>query len=372
MTILIFFGVLVLLILVHEFGHFIVAKKSGIRVDEFGIGFPPKLFGKKFGETEYTLNLLPIGGFVRIWGEDPSDEHYTDGPESKRSFVKQPKYIQALVLVAGVSMNILLAYVLYASAYMIGMPTSVGTLEEAQAYNLENVQLFVSSVNSDTPASEVLQSSDVLLSLTTEENTLSSTETLSPEAVSSFISASEGKEIEAEILRRNEQIVVSFTPEQGIIESDPERYAAGFMMTLAGTESYSFFPALLIAGERTFYSLKAVFFGMFELIGGAFTGSADLSQVSGPVGIVNMVGDAAALGFTWLLTFSAYISLNLAVINLLPFPALDGGRLVFVAIESITRKPIKPIIASRLNMIGFIALLSLMLLVTVYDVMKLL
>lgn len=371
MSILIFLGVLILLILVHEFGHFIVAKKSGIRVDEFGVGFPPKLFGKKFGETEYTVNLLPIGGFVRIWGEDPTDEQYTNGPLSERSFVKQPKYIQALVLIAGVSMNIFLAYVLYASAYMIGMPTSVGSLEQAEEFKLNNVQLFVSSVNENTPADQVLEPSDILLSLKTENNVLSSEKPLSPEDVSKFISSSEGKEIEAHVLRSDKDMTVLFTPEQGIIEDEPERYAAGFTMTLVGIESFSFFPALIIAGERTILSLKEVTFGMFDLIKGTFTGTADFSQVSGPVGIVNLVGNAAALGFTWLLTFSAYISLNLAVINLLPFPALDGGRLVFVAIETVTRKPIKPIIASRLNMIGFIALLSLMLLVTVYDVVKL-
>ena len=100
MSLLIFLAVLVVLILAHEFGHFIVAKKSGIRVDEFAIGFPPKIFGKKHGETEYTINWLPIGGFVRIWGEDPTEEHVT-GPGSERSFVGKPRIIQAAVLVAG-------------------------------------------------------------------------------------------------------------------------------------------------------------------------------------------------------------------------------------------------------------------------------
>ena len=123
MSILLFIIILAVLILAHEFGHFIVAKKSGIRVDEFGIGFPPKLYGKKFGETEYTINALPLGGFVKIFGENP-DEENTNGPDRARSFVHKPKIIQAAVLVAGVFFNLLLAWFLISAGFMIGLPAS--------------------------------------------------------------------------------------------------------------------------------------------------------------------------------------------------------------------------------------------------------
>ncbi len=368
MNILIFFVVLVILILVHEFGHFIVAKKSGIRVDEFGIGFPPKLFGKKFGETEYTINLLPIGGFVRIWGEDPSAEHYDpEAPDANRSFVQQPKYIQALVLVAGVCMNILLAYVLFAGAYMIGMPTSATTLEEVAQSNMHNVKLYISSLSTESPANEALKASDEIRALSTENNTLTSDTALAPGAVSEFVRESNGTPITFSLMRRGEPIEVTVSAQKGIITDDPERYALGFTMILAGTEQLGLIDALVQAVPRTYSSLIDVLNGLFRLI----TGKEDLSQVSGPVGIVGLVGDAVALGFTWLMTFSAYISLNLAVINLFPFPALDGGRLVFVAIEAATRKPIPPTVANRANQIGFAILLLLMLLVTASDIIKL-
>src|SRR3989344_6257920 len=130
MNILVFIVILLVLVLVHEFGHFFVAKRFGIRVDEFGFGFPPKLWGKKFGETEYTINLLPLGGFVKIFGENP-DEENTNGPDRARSFVHKPKWQQALVLVAGVFMNFLLAWGLFSGGLMSGLPTSVAQSENA-------------------------------------------------------------------------------------------------------------------------------------------------------------------------------------------------------------------------------------------------
>lgn len=369
MNILIFFIVLVVLILVHEFGHFIVAKKAGIRVDEFGIGFPPKLFGKKFGETEYTINALPIGGFVRIWGENPTEEDYSDDPLTERSFVKQPRYIQALVLVAGVTMNILLAFLLYALSFMIGIPTAIDSPE--QSTDVSAVRVLVSSVLPETPASEHLQTSDEIVALHANGQNLTSETVLSTESISSFIAASEGP-VTFDVIRQNEPLSFTITPETGVFDSDPEKRAAGFSMALIGIQKYPVHTALYEAGKRTYTSLIEVTIGLGSFFGGIFTGSSDFSQVTGPVGIVGLVGDAVALGFTWLLTFSAFISLNLAVINLLPFPALDGGRLVFVGVEAIIRRPIKPIIASTVNQIGFIALLALMAIVTFQDIAKLL
>jgi regulator of sigma E protease len=223
----------------------------------------------------------------------------------------------------------------------------------------------------DSPAYESLKPSDVIVGVHTDSDSLTSESTLPSQDVSNFIANSNGSPVTLDVMRRNELTQVTVQPQKNVIADEPERYAAGFTLTLAGTERISFFPALMQGAERTVYSLVDVTYGLYMLLTGAFTGDANLSQVSGPVGIVGLVGDAAALGFTWLLVFSAFISLNLAVINLLPFPALDGGRLVFVFIESITKKPIKPSIARGLNMIGFIALLSLMFIVTVSDVAKL-
>ena len=141
--------ILLVLVLVHEFGHFFTAKKFGIRVDEFGFGFPPKLFGVKKGETEYTFNLLPIGGFVKIFGENPDDEN-TNGPDKERSFVNKPAWQQAIVLFAGVFMNFMLAWVLFSIGFMSGLPTSVGN--EPNGYSLSNINLTIVSVLEKSPA----------------------------------------------------------------------------------------------------------------------------------------------------------------------------------------------------------------------------
>lgn len=369
MSILIFIIVLVVLILVHEWGHFIVAKKSGIRVDEFGIGFPPKAWGKKIGETEYTLNWLPLGGFVRIWGEDPTQEHYEEGPDSERSFVKKPRYIQALVLVAGVAMNVLLAYALFVVAFMIGSPTAVE--EEVPYGDVQNVRLLVTSVLPESPASEVLKPGDHIVGLRRGGDELVAEEELAPSQVVAFISSTPDVPVSIELAGDNAVRTVEVTPVAGLIPEEPERVLAGFTLSLVGTERLPFFEAVVTAGTRTWQGLTDVAVGLWTLLVQSVQGEADLSQVTGPVGIVGLVGDAAELGFVWLLTFTAFISLNLAVINLLPIPALDGGRLLFVMIEAVTQKTIKPIIATRVNQIGFMALIALMALVTVSDVLKL-
>lgn len=369
MSIILFIAVLFVLILVHEWGHFIVAKKSGIRVDEFGIGFPPKAWGKKIGETEYTLNWLPIGGFVRIFGEDPTQEHYENIEDKERSFVSKPRYIQAAVLVAGVTMNIILAFILYIGAYMLGMPAAVA--EGDMERSLDNPQLLVTTVMPDTPADAGLRASDEIIRVTAGDTTLDSADTLTPSTVSALISEHAGEEVVFELNRRNEPAKVAVVPQTGILDDEPERAVAGFTMTLVGKEVLPFHKAVVAAGVRTYEDLLMITVGLFTFLKDAIVGTADLSTVAGPVGIAGLVGDAAALGLPWLMTFTAFISLNLAVINLLPIPALDGGRLVFVGIEAITRKPIKPAFATRANQIGFVALLALMALVTVSDVVKL-
>lgn len=365
MTILLFFAVLVVLILVHELGHFLVAKLFGIRVDEFGIGFPPKIWGKKYGETEYTLNWLPIGGFVRIWGEDPTEEHYEDGAGSERSFVKKPRYAQALVLVAGVSMNVLLAFVLYVTAGMMGTPTVVAEGEVNP--EVQNARLLVTSVVPQSPAEVSLKPGDEILKVARGETTLSAEEMRSPKAISVFVGAEADTPVVLTVARRGESVEAVVVPRTGVVAEDADRVAAGFSMSFVGMQKLSFLDAVRDGATRTYQGLIDVVMGLYMMI----KGEVNLAQVTGPIGIVGMVGDAAALGTVWLMTFTAFISLNLAVINLLPIPALDGGRLVFVGIEAVTRKPISPTIAVRVNQIGFIFLLGLMALVTVSDVVKL-
>lgn len=366
MSILIFILVLVVLIIVHEFGHFIVAKLFGIRVDEFGLGFPPKLFGKKFGETEYTFNAIPAGGFVRIYGEDAeSDEG--GAMTNERSFVRKPKLVQIAVLAAGVGFNILFAWLLFSGSAFFGIPSEIEESEVAAGNT--NTKLLVLQVFPDTPAAEGgIPSGAELLSLSTPDARVDAP--LTPSRVTEFISARGGEDITATIATRHGETNVVFTPKRGILPDEPERAAAGFTMALAGEKAYPLHLALLKGAEMTGSMLVGISVGLAHFFYQVFLFQADFASVAGPVGIVGMVGDASALGFLYLINFAAFISLNLAVINLLPFPALDGGRVLFVLIEAIKGSPIRPSVAAAANRIGFAILILLMIAVTYNDIVK--
>jgi regulator of sigma E protease len=369
MSIIIFIIVLVVLILVHEFGHFISAKKSGIRVDEFGIGFPPRIFGKKIGETTYSLNWIPFGGFVKIFGEDPNDESIS-GPDSKRSFVNKKRRIQALVITAGVIFNMLLAVLLFSAGFMIGMPVSEGDpLIVDKGYEITNSKLTVISVLGDTPADlGGLKAGDILLSVATRSE---SVDILDSDTVSEFISEHDGEDI-AFVYERNEEVSLAVVmPKTGVIKNEPERAVIGTLLGNVGTLKLPIHKAIIEGAVLTYEMTILIAVGLGGFIASAFTLSADLSQVAGPVGIVGLVGDAAALGIIALFNFTAIISIHLAIINLLPFPALDGGRLVVIIIEAIKRSAIKPKIVNTVNGIGFILLILLMLAVTYSDIIKL-
>jgi len=362
MSILIFIIILVALIVVHEFGHFIVAKKSGIRVDEFGIGFPPKIFGKKFGETEYTINWLPLGGFVKIFGENPDDESVS-GPDASRSITHKPKYIQIAVLLAGVVFNIVFAWILLSGVFMAGMPMALNDANREQA---KDISLTVVNVIEDSPASAAgLMVGDSITKLSAGDNTLISS--VSSE-VTDFVSQREGENVTLTVLRNEELVEIVATP---TILPQAKQPILGFSMSEVGIVSFGPFRALYEAAIFTYNALIMITIGLLGFIGSAFTLQADLSQVAGPVGIVGLVGEAQALGVISLLTFTAFISLNLAIINILPFPALDGGRILFVIIESIKGSPIKPVVANTVNAIGFILLILLMVVVTYGDILRL-
>ncbi len=362
MSVIIFIIILAVLILVHEFGHFIVAKKSGIRVDEFGLGFPPKIFAKKFGDTVYTLNAIPFGGFVKIFGEDQHSENLSE-EDKKTSFVYKPKWIQASVLVAGVTMNIIFAWFVISVGLMIGLPSPV---DYSGFGKVTNPKLVITEVLPDSAAQTAgLISGDEIIKVV---STIGDTKEVTPEEVKNLIKNSTG-DIEITYKRGSLPVdTVSVTPKYDNVS---KTRLAGIAMDSIGTLKLSP-PLAFLEGARTTYFLtKNTASGLFSFLGGVFTFKSDLSQVSGPVGIAHVVGEARTLGFVYLLTLTALISINLAIINLLPFPALDGGRLLFVIIEAITRRPIPPKFVKWSNYIGFAFLLTLMVVVTAHDIFKL-
>ncbi len=365
MSIFLFIVILFILVLVHELGHFFVAKLFDIRTDEFGIGYPPraaKLF--RWKDTDFTLNWLPFGGFVKIFGEDPTEENMS-GPDSSRSFVNKPKYQQALVLVAGVVMNFILGWMLLSIGYLSGLPTAVGT--EPKGATISSPELMITGLQSGKPAEKAgFKPGDKIKKVTTTTGEL---ENVTVDGLREFVASRGGEELTFTVKRVVNEETIKVVPEAGIVEG--QKAGIGIALDMVGTLELPWYRAPIVGLQAAFLMTKNIVYTFGHMIGDAFTGKGDISQITGPVGIVGVVGDAYKIGFVYLMSLAALISLNLAVINLVPFPALDGGRLLFVIIEAIIRRPIPAKFANILNMAGFFILIGLMLFITYHDVVKL-
>ncbi len=385
MNILIFLIILLVLVLVHEFGHFFTAKKFGIRVDEFGFGFPPKLFGFKKGETEYSFNLLPLGGFVKIFGENPEDLEVlppSGGKTSKseysnRSLINKPKYQQAIVLFAGVFANFLLAWFLFSFGFISGLPTSVGS--EPAGFKLSDVQTVIISVVSKSPADVAgLKSGDKIINIPSasiingskEITTQFNLPEINPEIIKSIIISNADKNIKIAYIRgKNKNINFAYViPNKNLSDNKP---MIGISMDQIGTAKLPLLAAFKEGMSLTLFVTKGTAVGLYMLIKEGIQGKGSFSSITGPIGMVGIVANAYQFGFVYLLSFMALISINLAIINLFPFPALDGGRLLFLLIEKIKGSRINPKIASTANAISFGILIFLMLIITYHDVIKL-
>jgi len=363
MSVIIFIIILGVLIFVHELGHFLVAKKSGIRVDEFAVGFPPKLWSWTKGGTKYALNLIPIGGYVKIFGES-ADEEALD-PENKDSFLNKSRWTQAAVLVAGVAFNIIFAWILFSISLMAGFPSVV---TEQNSEDIKESYVVITNVFSESPAAQAgLQSGDQIVGISRDGQNLDISD-ITVSSIQDFIS-SDLSQLEIEVQRLDEKTILEITPEIGIIGA--ERPAVGISLDRIGKLQLPFFEALWRGVSMTGQMIKEIFIGLTGLLGQVFTGKGSFDDVAGPVGIVGLVDSASNFGLTYLLGFTAFISINLAVLNILPFPALDGGRLLIVLIEGVTRRRIKPSIVNAINATGFILLLLLMLIITINDVIRL-
>lgn len=321
--------VFLLVILLHELGHFTVAKLVGIKVNEFAIGMGPKIMQKRNGETLYTLRALPVGGYVKMEGED-------EASPDPRSFNKASPLARIAVIAAGAIMNFVLAIVVLSIvAFYTGVPTTT----------IETIP------NSPAEVSGIL-SGDTILSIS---NIKIETWDDITDTVSDLPS---DKEIEINVLRDGDERVVNIMPttDEGrtIIGITPI-YERSFMLGIKG------------GIENTFYFLKL----MFNFISMIFQGQVSTNDFAGPIGVINEVGQAAKLGFVNLLFILGFISVNLGFFNLLPIPALDGSRIVFILVELIRGKPMDPDKEGVVHLIGFVFLISLMLLVTYKDILKL-
>ncbi len=376
MNIIIFLLILSLLVFVHELGHFLMAKWNGVRVDTFAIGFEPTLFRKKVGETTYKINLFLFGGYVKIFGENPDPENMT-GPDAGRSLVNKKKWQQAVVLFGGILFNIVFAFMVLTITLWAGAPTVLDKAMIADQENISDMRLIVLDVLDDSPAKRAgLQSGDVIITI---KESLENTE--EPTVIDSLEKPYQRDEV-IELIQTNphtliftvqrpsdntatDNISIPVRAETGVVGL--EKQGIGVSLENVGTVHESFFSGIVEGVKKTASITAATVKGFVDLI----TGKLNLNMVSGPVGLVGVVGDASQLGFIYILNLIAVISINLAVLNLIPFPALDGGRLLFLLIEKIKGSAIPPSVANTVNAIGFGILILFMIFITVKDVIGL-
>jgi len=353
-TLILFLAVLSLLVFAHEFGHFIVAKKSGMRVEEFGFGFPPRAFAVRRGDTEYSVNWIPLGGFVKVKGE--SGQH-RDEPDS---FASKPAWKRFLVLVAGVVMNLVVASILLSIGFMAGLPTSVDGVPDGAV--VEQASLDVVSVVDGSPAVRSgIVAGDEVVSM--DGKTFDDAE-----AARAYIKDRGDAGISV-IVRKEDG---SFATTTVASEDLPGLGVHGIGVGLVKTGLVSFPPHLaVVQGIRaTFVYTVEVLRSFGDLLKNLVVHQTVSVDLSGPVGIAVMTGQAARLGFTYLLQFAALLSINLAVVNALPFPALDGGRILFLLIEVVRRKSVNHQAEAIVHNLGFVFLMALVALVTYRDFVR--
>lgn len=357
LTVLIFIVVLGVLVLVHEFGHFITAKRAGMKVEEFGFGFPPKIFSIKKGETRYSLNLIPFGGFVKIYGEDGDDR------SNPRSFSAKSAGTRSRVIVAGVVMNILLAFVLLSIGNLFGLRVGLTGDETAR---VSDVKIQITQVTAHSPAGDAdLRTLDNIVGATQGDQHVAFTTTADTQK---YIRDHAGQAITIEIERGSEQMMKTVTPR---VNPPAGEGALGISLAATGIVKYPWYQALYRGAQVTGILFINTLIGYFTIIKNIFALGTPGADLTGPVGIAKITGQAARIGFTYLMQFTAIISINLAVLNVIPFPALDGGRLLFILVEKIKRSPLSKRVEGTANAIGFSLLIILMIYVTSKDIIRL-
>lgn len=359
-TILVFILVLGVLVFVHELGHFLVAKKIGVRVEEFGFGLPPRIWGVKRGETIYSLNWLPIGGFVKLAGEDmeePSSVNHSAGKaapeisqnEIKRNFWARSKKERAAILLAGVTMNFVLGVAIISFIFTQGVfvPTD---------------RVHIEKVLANTPAALAgLSTGDVIVSfggvkISTSGDIINTAKKFS------------GQPVEMIVLRNQSQLHVQIIPRK---DPPKEEGPMGIVISNLEEKKYPWYQAPFYGTIEAVKMSLMMLTVLLSLVWRIITFQKVGVEVAGPIGIAQATGEAIKFGYMAVLQLMGILSLNLALINILPIPALDGGRLLFVVLEKFLGRKVKPRAERIVHQVGMAFLLGLIVLVTINDIVRL-
>ncbi len=335
-----------ILILGHEAGHFLAAKFFGMKVNEFGFGFPPRIKAVRKGETEYSLNWLPFGGFVKIAGEEeqiinPKKLESLPPAEKKHYFLFRPAWERLIVIASGVFVNFIIGWFMISFVLMAGTPSI----------------LLISEVQRGSPAEKAgIMAGDMIKNHSSSED------------FKSFIDARRGEPVTLNIIRANKNLNITATPR---VSSAKNEGALGVVFSETGMKRQGFFNALAGGFKESLFISGATLSAFYQLVKNLLLHGSLLAGVVGPVGIFSVAEQTGQIGLIYLAQLIGLISLNLAVINLIPFPALDGGRIFLIIVEKIKGSPVSVKTQSLINGAGFAFLIFLMVIITVRDVVNL-
>ncbi len=347
MTIIILILMLSILIFVHEFGHFIAAKKIGVYVHEFALGMGPKIFSfkrKKHNDpTEYSLRAFPIGGFCAMAGEVDED---SKGLKKEQFMCNRSKWERFLILIAGVTMNTITAFIiLLLQGLIYGAPEQkpiVGSAPEGYPVAEAGIEVGDRILKVNNHKVNTWDKLTLVLNLKNKDNNYTFE------------------------VKKTDGSTKTYTIVPKTEKDEKGNEVKVFGIGVNNEVHRGFFASIKYA----FVKLGSIVSTMFIIIGSLFTGSLGLSSLSGPVGMYTIVGESAKLGFSSIMYLTAYLSLNLAVINVLPFSALDGGRILFVVIEAIKGSKVNPEVENKFHTIGFFLLMALMVYITIKDIIR--